>query len=351
MIRWKYLLPRLGVCLILVLLVNLFASPLTQWLLVRSMQQVTGARVEIEKVHASLWTTQLQLKALQIADPRQPMQNLLQAEVATLSFDTSQLLSRRFIVDKAQVRGVQFGTPRTTSGLLQQTEASQDSVTESITSLIQSRLRDQGTLWLEDAYSQIPGFIESNLETVQISQELQTRWPAEFQRQRERVMDLVAQSKELKATLEQRSENPLRDIEKYQKALSQFREVVSQIDVAKESLHELGRQFQQDKQRLIAAKERDRHKLLQARRAVTFDSDQLSELLLGSIEVETVRDLVNWIQWFRAAVPDPESDFQPLRQRGYDVLFRNDPQICDSRSRTFRRRATRWRDDSFCRSC
>ncbi len=325
MIRWKYLLPRLGILLILILLVNLLSSPLTRWLMVHSAQRITGAKVDIDSVELSLWNGNLNIKGLQVADPRYPMQNLIQADSAEFQIDSGQLLNRQWIIDKAKLNRVQFGTPRTESGRLTSGPPANQVKPAFIDNILSNRLKPLGQYWLNEISGQVPGLIEGQLETVQIAKKLRKRWPREFQRERHRAQQLKQRVTELALTIENGSGNPLREIEKFQKTISELRQVYDQVEQAKGNLHRLSDQFKQDKQDVIAAKQRDQTKIQSVATRVTINPQSISEILLEKQKLATVREAISWIRWFRDSIPNPEKDFQPNRSRGFDVQFRRHP--------------------------
>ena len=125
--------------------------------------------------------------------------------------------------------------------------------------------------------------------------------------------------------LQQRSENPLRDLERYQTAILNAQKVINEIAEAQRELHQLNRKFKTDKAELIAAQKRDRQKITNVTSQISLDGNSLTELLLGETQTRQVEEAINWITWFRQAIPDPDTDFQPVRARGYDVQFRRDP--------------------------
>lgn len=124
LIRWKALIPLTLLLIALVvgwmLLVDLIARRVVE----RVGTEIVGAKVELERAHVRLRQGALVLTGLQVTDPAAPMQNLVQAAELVAAISVLPLLEKKVVIDSLAVRGVLFGTPRTTSGAIpQQTSA------------------------------------------------------------------------------------------------------------------------------------------------------------------------------------------------------------------------------------
>jgi uncharacterized protein (TIGR03545 family) len=86
--------------------------------LVHQTQALTGAKSEFGQVRSALPSGKLFLKDVRIADPQEPMKNLLQADMAYVQLKLEPLLWRRFVIENGQANQLMFGAPRTESGAL-----------------------------------------------------------------------------------------------------------------------------------------------------------------------------------------------------------------------------------------
>jgi uncharacterized protein (TIGR03545 family) len=77
-----------------------------------------GAKVEVASADVRLTDGSVRLRGLTIANPDQPMTNLLDAEEVVADFRLFPLLERKIHLDTIALRGVRFGTERETSGAL-----------------------------------------------------------------------------------------------------------------------------------------------------------------------------------------------------------------------------------------
>ena len=80
--------------------------------------EVNGAKVELSSVELTLFPASLTLNNLQVTDSNAPMSNLLEAKIVTASLDSLELFGRKIIADDMTVSGLQFNTPRKTSGAI-----------------------------------------------------------------------------------------------------------------------------------------------------------------------------------------------------------------------------------------
>ena len=326
MIRWKYVLPRLGLLAIVVLFINAMANPIARLLLIHSAQAVTGARVDIAKVDASFWRGKIKVTNLQCADRRDPMKNLIQLESGEFSMDTGRALHKQWVVEDAKLNLLQFGTPRTESGALAHSKSSGDSVGTSVVRVVREQASQLGKQWLQQMEAHLPTLVHDNLETVRLARELKVRWPAEFERHRARAMELKKRAESIQAMVQKRTDNPLRDLEIYQNAIMESQKIANEISAAQRELHQLTSRFQRDREALIAAEQRDRNRLSSIGSDFSLNSRSVNELLLGDEQARRVSEVVGWINWFRDSIPDTE-DFQPQRARGFDVTFSRQPEF------------------------
>jgi len=118
LLRWKAIVP---LCLLLALLAAVWLL-LLDGLVRRTVEfagtQITGARVDIESADVRPLAGRIVLRGIQAADPSEPMTNLFEADEIVADLRVAPLLQKKVVVDTMAVRGVRFGTSRTTSGVL-----------------------------------------------------------------------------------------------------------------------------------------------------------------------------------------------------------------------------------------
>ena len=112
MSRWTYLPPRLVILGLISLAIWASADPLTQMIVVSSIENRTGGKVDVAQLRCSIGNQKLYLKEVVLADPDDASRNLLQADMAYLNFDANALWRRQLIITDGQTSRLMFGTPR-----------------------------------------------------------------------------------------------------------------------------------------------------------------------------------------------------------------------------------------------
>ena len=120
------------VFLVLITAIALFWWLLADWLLKVSIEsggtKIVGARVELASADLTFSPLGFHLENLQITNPEQPMQNLVQLGQITGSLELMPLLMGQVIIDEMSATGVRLNTVRKTSGAVKKTAADSDSV-------------------------------------------------------------------------------------------------------------------------------------------------------------------------------------------------------------------------------
>ena len=160
MIRWKYLLPRLFIVSVVAVLLAILSNPLSRMVIVKSLQSVTGAKVDLGLVDVDVLDGRVLLNDIQIADPQEPMQNLVQANSIELQIDSMQWLHRRWVIENAEIGGLQFGTPRIESGKLTETGPAGNSRLQSTIEFANQKIKKLGKSWSEQIEARLPELIE-----------------------------------------------------------------------------------------------------------------------------------------------------------------------------------------------
>ena len=108
----------------------LFIDGIVERMIENQATQVVGAKVELDSADLSLIPAGLHLTSLQVTNPDKPMTNAIEVASIALGLDGLQLLRRKVIIEEMSIEGVQFGTPRDTSGALTTTPKRESSPEE-----------------------------------------------------------------------------------------------------------------------------------------------------------------------------------------------------------------------------
>jgi len=317
MIRWKYALPRLLLLGVIVALLWLGLNPLVRWAVVSTGRSATSAKVEIGGVETSLLRTQLRLTDVRVANPKAPMENLVEADQITLKLDRDSLLRRKLVVREGKVSGLRFGSGRETSGTLDPAACWGLQLPHVDLPQLDQQWLDQ----LADVLGQQLVEQAEKLESVRLAKELVERWPAEYDRLEARANSLKWRVDNLRQLSRTDRENALEALNVYQQAASELQGIQREITELRAEIDRLREQVRVDRDAIVRAKEQDLQHIRETVRLENLSPQSLSEYLLGPELSETIVTLAKWVEWGRRYLPAKADAAQPVRGRGVDVLF------------------------------
>jgi uncharacterized protein (TIGR03545 family) len=116
--RWSFVAPRLAL-IVLVWAFFFFAfDPILKWGLIKGIQKGAGARAEIASVKTTVLPPSLAVKGLTVGDAGEEFTNLCEFSSLEFRLEGRPLLEKKFVIDRAALTGLKFGTPRKTSARL-----------------------------------------------------------------------------------------------------------------------------------------------------------------------------------------------------------------------------------------
>lgn len=326
MIRWSYLVPRLVILGLIVLAVWISADPILKYAIINSTQSVTGAKVEVGQVKSSLLNGKVYLKDVAISDPRNPMQNLIQADVAYLQLNPQKLLHRQLVIEHGHSTDVMFGAPRTESGELPNRDYAFEDLTSWLPEGTYDGAVDAARNWMDKLQTTITNQTVNNLETIKVSQELQQKWPPIFEQKRAEIDAMQKLLTSLKTKIETPMENPLRDFDKLAQAVEEVNTLQRKLMATRQEMVDLVAAANADLERLRQAQAQDTANVKQYASSA-LDADTFSRLLLAKDQSDRLKEVINWVRWFQNSIPDPENDFYPARHRGTDIAFQGQKEV------------------------
>lgn len=129
MLKWIRPAGAIGF-LVFVLAIALFWWLLADWLLKTSIEtagtKAVGAKVELAAADLTFSPLGFRLDKLQVTNPQQPMQNLMELDSTTGNLELLPLLMGQVIVDELSATGVRFNTERTKSGAISKPPAKKE---------------------------------------------------------------------------------------------------------------------------------------------------------------------------------------------------------------------------------
>lgn len=313
--RWSYLLPRLAVVALLLVFSEYGAGKLLRYGAQSAGQSAVGARVEIQRSSASLLKTEATLGGIAVADPRDPMTNLFEADRLTLDFDSAAALRKKAVVTQGTLTGIRFGGARTESGALPDAAPGEPGGGFSLSDLPGSDLAERYFDGVQDRF-----MADLQLESVRVAKELREKWPAEYQRLHSRAEALRDQIKDFTARVKDAKENPLRNVEFLQQTPNQIAALKRELSTLQAKLKALPGEVQQDRRRVAAAREHDAQLLREKLSLGSMDADSLSQYLVGEQIAGPVGELVGWLRWARRLAPGGEQVAAASGTRGQEII-------------------------------
>ena len=107
MIRWRYVSTRLFVLLAVLMLLRWGLGPVANFLTIRGLQSITGAKVEIAQTRVGMFPPRVHYTDLRVADPRsdKQMRDVVRAESVNLVIDGDALMHRRWVARDGRITG------------------------------------------------------------------------------------------------------------------------------------------------------------------------------------------------------------------------------------------------------
>lgn len=119
LVRWRGVIPLAVALVLLGIIWLLLLDPLTEWSVEEVGTQLVGARVDVDEADVRPQDGVVVLRRLAVTNPNAPMTNLVEADEIVVNLRVAPLLEKKVVVDTVAFRGVRFGTPRETSGALE----------------------------------------------------------------------------------------------------------------------------------------------------------------------------------------------------------------------------------------
>ena len=324
MIRWSYLLPRLLVVATLVLGYWLGLNPLVRWALIRAGQSITAAKVDIDTAHASLARGAVKLSGLQVADPQNPMKNLLAADQIALDLEPSALLRGKLIVEEARATGLRLDSDRQTSGALRTDDGRPFSLPgKDLLRAGGRELAELGRQWLEHVTAGLREDLArevERLESVRMAGQLAQRWPRECQDLEARIEGLRSRIDRVRDGFARPPANPMETFQHYRQLTADLEAIQRDVEQFQRQCEQLPQQALRDREAIVAAARRDLDDLGRRFRVSQPVPEQLAEYLLQRELGEKVTAAARWIRWATRHVTAAPAGPEPVRGRGLDIL-------------------------------
>jgi uncharacterized protein (TIGR03545 family) len=347
--RLNQLITRLIIIGLAVLVLWVARMPLANRALSWHASHLTGAKVDIRKVQFDRDDQTLYLNQLEIADPQAPLQNMVQAEVASLKLATDALAERRLVIEEGRLSQLKFGAPRTNTGTLERgifdtfttlpAGADSSRVAPSVSvpdlltyddSLLNPYRNDDGERlsqkWRDSLTVKLDGGGVPKFEVASLIAELDAKWKRSLESPRKQLSQIEASLVEVEKIIDTAGDrNPLRNLNQLPKAGQTIESARDELKSIANRIDQINQQAEKDRWALSQARMRDQQSLAKSEKVQKFDSQLINQLLVGDIEQQLVANSLDWFQQFREAVPVPGDDLISF-SRGRNIRFGDAPQ-------------------------
>lgn len=330
MFRWRLIATRLFILLLLGVAIWISRDALIRQWIVSSAQATVGAKVEIGQVYSSFADRKIFIDHITVADPRDPMSNLFQADSAVLNFDLDSLLRRKFVIHGGSTSQLVMGSPRTTTG----------AITDSPLAIDKNKIDDEINIDFDhpdatEAWLDQFKFAKTSLDPAQLhltstaSRILNDRKKA-LSDQLGKIDGLHNKIVQINELIEGFDNNVLR-ISNLQLAQERMNSLRLEIENLSNSLHELDIQLASDRTELHSTRIKDQSAIQQISSVSVVEPATLTNLLLQKdpFLIEQLNNAITWYSAFGKAIPDPRKDFSVKPASGRNISF---PYLSDSPS-------------------
>ena len=317
MIRWKYLLPRITLAVILFTAAK-FAVP---WLLrvttIETLRATTGMVANVD--HVWLWPLhgKVRVDGVKIARGPSSHKNLFEYQSAIVALDLAALARRRVVVDQVDVRGLRLGTYRA-SGTR---ELERAQLVDGQFSRWPGLGSDLSRQWWRALSDGLQSRVEDQFESVRLARNLSARWYHRYNDLASQIAQCEQQARQFHEKLG-RVPDMLRNgdsLKTIQETRQEGLALQSQIEQLRQSLRRLPEQMRDDRTSIQSAMDRDRARLRDTMNVVRLDEGRLSTSFFTGEIHNWLDQLQPWLEVARWITADPSA--RATRQRGVSVLF------------------------------
>lgn len=306
MIRWSYVAPRLAVLALLWGLFALALDPLLERGLEKGGSAALGARVELGALDTRFAPPGLSLRRFAAADPGEPMRNLLEFGSAEFELQGIALLERKVVIEKAELTGLAWGTPRSRSGALPAAPPSRAA----------AKLREWAASSRDVSFAALAGAKEEaqrrvavkpeDLASLRLAKELEGRLPAAAAdwRRKAEAFDAPGKAKELERLLQgARSGDPVSRLAKAAELRQKLQEAQAQADQVRADIRREAERARADLEAARKAKTADLDALRDRLKLPSLDPERLTAYLLGQETAARLTKVLRLVEAARRRMP------------------------------------------------
>jgi uncharacterized protein (TIGR03545 family) len=324
--RWSYLLPRL----ILVALIWAFFyfafDPLLKWGLIKGLENVFEAKVEIKKVKTSFINPTLEVYGFAAGNSSSEYKNLFEFERLRFKLNGKQLLEKKFIIEEGSIKGLNFDTDRKTSCKIYIPKTEMPQFVKDYMEKAKAYSYDKLGEFKTDFKSEIK--VDANsLKSVKIISDLNEKYDkeykqiiadADFSKYEERIKKINSDYENLK-----NEKDFLKKAKEINRLKKEIDALLDDYKKDKEKLSLLVKDSTQLYKDINTAKKEDLDRLMSMAKLPSLDKEKITESLLGQDTYEKINKALTIGKQAVKYIPDDPKKkvFSQKTRRGRIVQF------------------------------
>jgi uncharacterized protein (TIGR03545 family) len=312
--RWKWILPRLLLVVMIWAFLRWGLDPALRHGLVSGLQSATGAKVDVAGLRTGFFPPTVIIEGTAVASPRRPGRNLFEFERLQLQLEPDSLSHRRFVVERGEIRNLRFDTNRSDDGRLAPDEKS-DSTEPS---WMKEQLKEVSDQWLHQLAEQARAQLDPNtLETWRLGSGKFDKWDSRFRDLADRARSLEPRAMAVKDGFESiRGLEPLEQIERGLQLAQEVDVIVREAEQMQRELQAIAPEVKLDYEELNVARLRDEEMIRHKLTLLKPDGRRISQTLLGPAMYRRVQQLLTWVQAIQEYRRDLSEQVRPPRMEG-----------------------------------
>lgn len=324
--KWNYLLPRFTLAAIIWFFFAFAFDPLVRSSLISMGQKVTGANVDVLSLQTGFFPPSIKTGSVRIASRSNEQRDLVNFDQLEMKLAGKPLMHRNLIVEEVIISGMEFDTPRTTSGKLSETSSGQPGTGFHFdTSPFRKTSKEMGKSWLNSLTTSATEQLDPNrLETVRVSKIVQQEWKQRFAQYETRLQQVKLEIDSVQNRVKTAGGKTLNKIKTYAQSAERVDQLIKEGKQIRNELKLLPQIAQQDYQRIEEAKEQDLANLDQMLESVSPDPQKILHALIGEELSQQLEQISGWSKMILQTVRTLQDEHEPERTQGEWIDFRRD---------------------------
>jgi uncharacterized protein (TIGR03545 family) len=314
--HWQIVVPRVLSVIVIALAAQYGLGRIARSVAVGSLQSALDAHVESTQARVSLLDRQLVLGGLRFCSRTRPQRSVIEIDRCALDFSATPLLHKQTLIERGFISGLVFNLPALDAEAVDSTPAASASSCR----WVDGGAADKAHRWLDSLENCFDQELVSQFESVEHTDQLCARLPAEAAEMNARIHDLKRRAAELQRSARAARVNPLRHVEFFNRLPEEVATLRGEFARTKAELDRLVQSVDTDRRKIVAARRQDEQLLRKELQLESLDAASLNAYLLREQLIPHVNQVVAALRWIRQVAP-AKSAPPPRGKRGEELLF------------------------------